>query len=222
MTSINQPDFTGQIDALLLEYEQLRARAKFPDLSDLKVESQAFVTRLRSAIERIAPGSNAYSKEMHKALGYHATDTATLIRIYLGILSALRSDIAAGWLEGLVELLHADTFGEFLEQAEELASKNFKDAAAVIAGSTLETHLRGLCDKTGIPVQSDSGYPKKADAMNADLVKASIYNTLQQKAITGWLAIRNSAAHGKYSEYDKTQVVAMIAAVRDFIDRYPA
>jgi hypothetical protein len=58
--------------------------------------------------------------------------------------------------------------------------------------------------------------------MNADLVKAGAYNNLQQKAVTGWLAIRNAAAHGDYAKYTREQVVAMISSVRDFILNYPA
>jgi hypothetical protein len=56
-----------------------------------------------------------------------------------------------------------------------------KFAAAVIAGTVLETALRQLC----------------LDRMNADLAKAGVYNSLMQKRITALAAIRNRAAHGK-------------------------
>ncbi|KKN48021.1 hypothetical protein LCGC14_0657070 [marine sediment metagenome] len=41
-------------------------------------------------------------------------------------------------------------------------------------------------------------------------------------SMTGWLDLRNKAAHGKYDEYNKNKVEQMIMGVRDFIVRNPA
>ena len=62
----------------------------------------------------------------------------------------------------------------------------------------------------------------KADAMNSELAKASAYNTLQQKAVTSWQAIRNAAAHGEYDKYTREQVLNMISSMRHFVLAYPA
>ena len=64
--------------------------------------------------------------------------------------------------------------------------------------------------------------PQKADAVNAELVKANAYSKLDQKNVTAWLDLRNKAAHGHYTEYQKEQVALMIDAIRDFITRCPA
>ena len=37
--------------------------------------------------------------------------------------------------------------------AEYLLHEGYKDSAAVIAGSTLESHLRALCNKNGIDIK---------------------------------------------------------------------
>ena len=58
--------------------------------------------------------------------------------------------------------------------------------------------------------------------MNAELVKASAYDNLQQKAVSSWQAIRNAAAHGEYDKYTREQVLNMISSVRDFILAHPA
>ena len=97
----------------------------------------------------------------------------------------------------------------------------YKDAAAVIAGSTLESHLRQLSNRLGIPSQATSK-PKKADTLNAELAKARAYAGIDQKSVTAWLGLRNDAAHGNYSAYDKNQVALMISGIRDFIARKPA
>jgi hypothetical protein len=131
-------------------------------------------------------------------------------------------DIKTGWLTTVEELLHADTFADFLAMARELNSKGYKDAAAVIAGTVLESHLRLLCDKNGIPTKLPTGKPKTADSMNSELAKGGAYNQLQQKQVTAWLGIRNAAAHGNYGEYAGTEVVNLISGVEQFIVSNPA
>ena len=77
-----------------------------------------------------------------------------------------------------------------------------KDAAAVMIGSVLEEHLRQLCHSHKVDIFTLKGMdemPKKADVLNADLKKSGAYGPLDQKQVTAWLGLRNSAAHGKYS-----------------------
>jgi hypothetical protein len=112
-----------------------------------------------------------------------------------------------------------------LEMASHLVDSGYKDAAAVISGSALEAHLRQLCLKAGLSIEISAGgdtRPKKADTMNSELAGASVYSKLDQKNVTAWLDLRNKAAHGKYSEYSKEQVVVLITGIRDFITRNPA
>ena len=134
-------------------------------------------------------------------------------------------DIKAGYLKSLEELIHADVFADFLEMAQHLANEGYKDAAAVVAGSSLEAHLRQLCQKSGIACEATSGgttVPKKADRLNSELTAATVYSKLDQKNVTAWLDLRNKAAHGQYAEYGVQQVSLQIAGIRDFITRNPA
>jgi len=53
--------------------------------------------------------------------------------------------------------------------------------------------------------------------MNSELAKKRLYNVLVQKRIT-WLAdLRNKAAHGEWTEFDKTDVERLIPQIRDFV-----
>ncbi|URN07141.1 hypothetical protein LUW74_29980 [Actinomadura madurae] len=219
MAEFSQQIFIDQIDRLIQEYETLRKQARHDDLSDLPEESQVIVVRLRAALARLRPADTPYAQEM-SAVAHEKPHIR--IPVYVGILRALKADMLEGWLEGISELLHAQTFADLLDQSNELLNKAYKDPAAVVAGSTLEAHIRLLCDKYGVSLQQASGNPKKADTMNADLVKAGAYNGLQQKAVTAWLAIRNASAHGEYTKYDQGQVANMLQGVRDFIIRNPA
>ena len=140
----------------------------------------------------------------------------------VAIANALLSDIRKGYLKSLEEIIRADLFADYLEMAAHLEESGYKDPAAVLAGSTLEAHLRKLCNKHGVVPVSGSGKPKKTDTLNAELEKAGAYNKLDQKNVTAWLDIRNKAAHGRYGEYTKEQVKILITSVRDFINRHPA
>jgi hypothetical protein len=49
--------------------------------------------------------------------------------------------------------------------------------------------------------------------MNDDLTKAGVYNSLVQKQIASFAAIRNCAAHGKINEFNAEQVKTMIQGI---------
>jgi hypothetical protein len=140
----------------------------------------------------------------------------------LGILNAVSKEIEGGWLFTIRTLVSADIFSDFLEMADHLLKEGYKDPAAVMIGSVLEEHLRQLCNKNDIDVEFEKNgdlIPKKADRLNSELAKEGVYNALDQKSVTSWLDLRNKAAHGKYSEYEKEQVLLMSDGVTNFISR---
>lgn len=209
-----------QIDTALKRADQLRKSAQLGDLSDVDgVAAAEILTRMQAIIERVAPPRSAYRR---RAEAFVDLQDQRNIHALAGVLSALRTDYAAGYLETIHELLHAELFSDFLEMADHLLSEGYKDAAAVIAGSVLEEHLRKLAEKHGIPVAKAEGRPKKADLLNAELRGEDAYQTLDQKSVTAWLDLRNNAAHGKYEMYVREQVVMMVQGVRDFMVRLPA
>jgi hypothetical protein len=130
-------------------------------------------------------------------------------------------DIENGYIKSLVELVHGDIFADFLDMATHLHETGYKDAAAIIAGSTLESHVKELCNKAAVSIDIE-GKPIKTDKLNSDLVKAHVYTKLDQKSITAWLGLRNQAAHVNYNEYNTDQVAILISGIRDFIVRNPA
>lgn len=174
--------------------------------------------RLESAIERATWPGSSYMKQLDIARRRAQPNRLIEVRhVALG----LRDDLVAGWVESVVELVHADTYSDYLEMADGLLAKGYKDAAAVITGTSLEVHVRALCVKSGVAT-AVAGKPKKADTMNADLKKAGVYDGLQQKQVTAWMDLRNKAAHGNYGDYDEHQVRLFIDGVQAFLMKYPA
>jgi hypothetical protein len=139
-----------------------------------------------------------------------------------GILKAVMQEIEGGWLFTIKGLVSAEIFSDFLEMANYLLKEGYKDPAAVMIGSVLEEHIKQICNRNSIPIETikdGKPIPKKADLMNSELASASVYNKLDQKSITSWLDLRNKAAHGQYSEYTKEQVELMYQGVINFISR---
>jgi len=213
--------FIKQLDDLIDAHKVMHGKSLLNDLSDLpKADRQSLVTRVIATVHRVTGFHSTYAQEIERIIKrdpHLHVHTSSIV----GIAKALREDIAAGYLKNLAELVHADIFSDFLEMATYLSDNNYKDAAAVLAGSTLESHLKKLATKNSIPVEV-GGVAVKAGKLNDDLVKASVYNNLDHKNIMGWLDLRNKAAHGKYSEYSSEQVKLLISGVKDFIVRLPA
>lgn len=178
--------------------------------------------QIRGAIERYTEPGSAYRRDsdaMTTMLSRSGSYASALDHV-TAILSAIRSDYAAGRMRSVLEVVHASLFADFLEQAEHLRATGYVVPAAVVAGSTLEAHLRQLGAKHAVSPTTPSGDPKKASALNSELRAAGAYALNDDKQITAWLGVRNDAAHGKPVADGVVQL--MIAGVRDFISRVPA
>lgn len=185
-------------------YHQQKYRQESPELS----------ARMVQAIRDIAPQSEYLTR---------ACDAKTTQGVQHQA-AALLADLKAGYLNDANDLAHAEVFTDLLDAAEYLLSVGQKDAAAVIAGSTLESHLRMLATKriTGFDPLNDKGKPKTGSALNAELSGAKVYDATNNKLVTAWQAIRNDAAHGNYDKYTREQVDSMIRGVLGFIANHPA
>ncbi len=211
-----------QIDAVLARHRELRDRSQYDDCSDQPdVEVTALITLMCDKISRFASPQSQFIDSMKSMLKKTGGQNPYVVPHITGILTALRTAYESGYLATVTELIHADVFSDFIEMAEYLMSEGYKDAAAVILGSVLEEHLRQLCAKNGIAIEQ-TGRPKKADLLNSELTRQSVYSKLDQKSVTAWLDLRNKAAHGEYADYSLDQVGLLLQGVRDFMARIPA
>lgn len=217
-----------QIDDVIAYQKIMRDKAQHEDLSGLPTwEYERFNTMALAAMQR-ATGADSVYVQQAVEVSKPKEPRPDYFRSYkrvLSVLESVREAVAADYLESASSLIHASVFADFLEMSQHLLDEGYKDAAAVIAGSSLEAHLRQLCDKFGVDttVSTPSGLsPKKADRMNADLAGAKAYSVLDLKNVTAWLELRNKAAHGEYAKYVAEQVGLLISSIRDFIGRNPA
>ena len=214
--------FEQQLADVISEFNAARDRWDNALVTDVvaRTEISDLRTRCMAAIVRASGLNSTYSASAAESRKQKANDFYSLSR-EVGMASALLSDIRNGYLASFEELLHGDVFGDYLDMASHLLKSGYKDAAAVLAGGTLEVHIRKMCNKLSIST-SHGGKPKKTESLNSDLAKQGAYIKLDQKNVTAWLGLRNHAAHGHYSEYTKDQVELFLQGVQDFVTRHPA
>lgn len=190
-------------------------------------EVAMWVTRLGQLIRKLYGEQSQYFEAFQRAVSVegfynlHSNYYEHFTQAY-GVAKAIQHDINSGLLADFKNLVRAEVFSSFLEMGEHLLGGGYKDAAAVVIGSVLEDGLRKLSESAGLPLQSDSGKPLAMDALNAQLAKVEVYSKLVQKQITSWAHVRNKAAHGEYSEYNKEQVQMMLLFTQSFSSQHLA
>ena len=175
--------------------------------------------RLKQTILDMAPRGSAY---WNYAYSFSGPFVAESVPQLIGTLISLRDDYANDFLSGFNEMVDAELFSDILEQAESLLSQGYFRASAVVAGVALESHLRKLAEKNSIPITTDDGKYIKADSLNGALLKNNIIDKTMHKSVTGWLGLRNDAAHPDSKEINDGLIEPMIAGIRVFIQQYPA
>ncbi len=121
-----------------------------------------------------------------------------------GILESAKREYEFGLIPNIKFIISADTLSDMLEQAEYLLNNEFKDPACVIIGGVLEQALKTIVENK-YPTLSANKYIGLGK-INEDLYKALEYDKVTYKFIDSYSSIRNSAAHGKYDEYNADQV----------------
>jgi len=131
----------------------------------------------------------------------------------IGIIKALKEDLGLGYLTRVRDLVSAEIFTDFISMAQHLLSNDYKDSAASLTGAVLENGLRHMAQKHSVEVKTGDDI----GSLNTKLANKKIYNQLMQKQIQTWKAIRDSADHGKFSEYKAEDVKSMLEGVQRFL-----
>ena len=236
MVKVSKKDINAQlierIDLIIQEYlESPELIVNEEDISDSSYHY--FISRFESNISLLLDNNKSYRKNFdlaketrYTALKNPSSYNRVRLNAVFNVVKALRKDLSQGNLKSISEIIHADLFANFTEMAEHLLEEGYRNPAAVIIGSVLEEHIRKLCIKNGEPLtyldKKGDLKPNNFETLNVNLRKAEVYKLSDQQLLTGWYAVRNAAAHGKYSEYDEEKIKDMLEWVRDFITRHPA
>jgi len=184
-----------------------------------------WVTRIGNVITKLYGTNSQHYKNYQSNLdnkyfyNIHSSNWSH-VSVIAGIIQAVQHEFRNDLINNIRRILQADIFSDFLEMSEYLLNEGYKDAAAVIIGSVLEDSVRKLANSNGIDTIRPNGKPLTLEPLNIELGKTGIYDKLTQKQITSWGELRNKAAHGHYSEYQKEQVQMMLLFVQQFCGNY--
>jgi len=187
------------------------------DMLNTRQISQLYI-RLRHTIFDLTASGSEYQKFAER---FQEKISGHEVAILYGILKSLREDYAKNYLKNVNELIDADIFSDILEQSEYLRTQGYFRGSVVVAGISLESHLRKLAQKNSIPIMEDEKYVK-AETLNTELYKKNIYDKTMHKSITSWLGMRNDAAHPDPKEINEGLIEPMIMGIRNLVESYPA
>lgn len=185
------------------------------DLHDHRFASGKEVAQWSSFAKTVLIDVFGSSSTYYRDFIEHLGDARTWERVGMAhaVTLSARDDFANWGCAKVQQLVEAEVFDDFLEQAEHLLANGYFQAAAVVAGCVLEDALRKLCAKHQISLPDKP----KLDTMNAELAKKGAYDKLVQKRVTAETDLRNKAAHGEWDKFTKADVEAMIPFVRRFL-----
>jgi hypothetical protein len=166
-----------------------------------------------SALRSIVGKENVYYQEFESEVTSRDVDN---VRRGRGILTALHSDMANGYMRSYRDLVTADVFANFLDSAAHLLEHGYRNAAASITGAVLENGLRGILGKhAGQPVAGGN-----LQSLSQQLFQKKIVSGLEQKNLQAWIALRDHADHGEFDAYDSGDVRRMIDGVTAFLAKH--
>jgi hypothetical protein len=222
MATDNYQNYIKHLESIIQMHENA---TKAPNGWVYSADAYGILARAESAIRKICSDGSPYRERMDEILKTAFTDEPVKAGLIVGIVKALKGELEVGYLPSFPELVRGEMFEDLNEMAKHLVQEGYKDAAAVIAGTSLESHLHQLSIKNSVSIdytgKDGSTKKKTAERLNQELGK-NVYSLFEQKQITAWLDLRNNAAHGNYSEYDQDQVAKLIEWVGDFISKNPA
>lgn len=195
------------------------------EIHSQQAKAEELRTKATSLI-RLLLGNSERSDQTVTEIATNSKDSHGIRRI-LGLMVGLKNDYENEMLTDLTEMIEANIASEYMDQAEHLLGEGISGQydhvpAAVLAGAVLEDALRRLCQRQTPPIDTlkPNGDKKTLDPLIADLQKANVFNKAKADQLRSWAKTRNSAAHGEFSEFNRNDVEAMIAGIRNFIADY--
>jgi len=206
---------------LIAEGERVLRASGWPSNDDYRHPENADYLRFRTEALNLIRRACGEDSDHYRELRRIAEGKGTSLNSYyyrdcFGILQAAMRDFSRGLLFEVRNLVAAELFVDFLEQAEHLVQNGFHVPAASLAGAVLEDGLRKLSAKANLEVPEKT----KIDRLNADLARAGVYSKLVQKNITAYADIRNNADHGHFDKFTSSDVESMVAWVGRFLTEH--
>jgi len=190
--------------ALRNKIEQLIARA--PGIVNAEImeltaqweaDGEAWVTEAVNAVELAVPDfANAYRRRMVTAVVGLFELPERVPRI-ASLLRSLLRDINEGLVGKLQAKIRAETFDNFLDQAETYRNRGAKDYASVIAAAVFEDTVRKIhADKVGGVTVG-----RTLDELISELTQNGVITREQSRQVRTAAFVRTKAIHAEWTEF---------------------
>lgn len=156
----------------------------------------------------ICGSESVYLKEL-----FTISQTNANAFVIKGVLEAARNDYVSGFLPNQKLLASAEVFDDQLSAAQNLLDNDYEEAAAVITRAVLESGLKRYCSAKQIQFNDRDGIHD----LNDRLYKSGQITKLLYSEIEAKKEIGNSAAHGRFDEFNQHDVSEFIAFSRRFL-----
>lgn len=221
-------------EAILRTAEDIPAVYEYSDLNHRQYESRAGYKKLNWShyVEWRAKSATLLcyvlpKDHVHEASAKNLpnlTPTESHLIWAISFLKAVKSDLDSGFLDDLASQIEAEIAADYMGQAEELLGEGQSGKfdhipAAVLSGAVLEKALRKLCSqqRPPLPVVNANGDHKTLNPLIDDLKKVGLFNELKAKQLRAWADIRNKAAHGDFTQFNRGDVEQMLKGVSSFL-----
>jgi hypothetical protein len=174
------------------------------------VKLNAWLIKTKNIIEMAFGKGSPHYKEMERLTAGNVEHSYEVNAIQ-GFLTGALDDLEKGFLIRQEFLVAGEIFDSVLEEAKYLNRTGHKDASAVLARVVIENSLKRIARQENI----DDTF--KASRINDELKNMGVYPQPQWRLIQAWLDIGNSAAHGKFEDYNEDSVTKMIDGIEQFI-----
>jgi hypothetical protein len=206
--------YIGRIKELIEESDKVAALERPSSMGVAYIQEKeklnAWLIKTKNIVEMAFGKNSPHYKEMDRLTKGHVEHSYE-VKAIKGFLLGAHDDLEKGFLIGQEFLVAGEIFDTVLEEAKLLNRTGHKDASAVLSRVVLENSLKRLAR------QEEIDDTLKASRINDVLKNFGMYSQPQWRLIQAWLDIGNSAAHGKFDEYNKDSVEKMIDGIEQFI-----
>jgi hypothetical protein len=170
--------------------------------AEWQTQSLTFLTNVLGA-------GHIYAKSFEKDVG---DAFPSCVKVGKGILSAVREDLASGYLVNVRTLVAAEVLPDFVEMAQHLLETGYKDLAASLAGAVLGDGLRRIASNSGVKLKArddlsslNAGAPTRISTTDSSRRRSTFGPVFGITPIT------------EFAGYTEQEVADMVNEVTDFL-----
>lgn len=182
------------------------------------IECQSWILSCANMVEQITNNTSFYRQEVQKLMSHeymNNTIPKDIARKMHGLILSLAEEFKKGFLRNIEYIVAAETFDDFLDQADKYHQGNKITESSILASAVLEDVIKKIMAKNNIQLEKATLYPSIDE-----LEKQNIFTPAKKKKILALAGYRNHAFHAEWDKLDIKDVGELVRGVRKLIEDY--